>query len=96
MTYNDTHMVTLIEVSINDDIAKVLERLKKIYPTLDTAELFKLGLAELNWKVELERKKLWTESLPTLDISKLEATSIAEGRREILEVKAVKSLQKSC
>ena len=30
-------------------------------------------------------KKLWTESLPTLDIPGLEAISIAEGRKEIAQ-----------
>ncbi len=80
-------MDTLIKISINDEdeIARALERLKKTYPTLDTTELFKLGLSELDRKAELERNKRWTEDLPTLSISKEEATSIAEGRQEILD-----------
>lgn len=76
-------MATLVKISINDDIAQVLERLKGEYPTLSTPELFKLGLAELDRKRELEARKRWAESLPPLDIAKEEAESIAEGRREI-------------
>lgn len=76
-------MATLVKISINDDIAQVLERLKSEYPTLDAPELFKLGLAELDRKRELEARKRWAESLPTLEISEEEAISIAEGRREI-------------
>lgn len=76
-------MATLVKISINDEIARVLERLKGEYPTLSAPELFKLGLAELDRKRELEARKRWAESLPLLEVSEEEAESIAEGRREI-------------
>lgn len=79
---HNIHMATLVKISINDDIARVLERLKGEYPTLDAPELFKLGLAELDRKRELETRRRWAESLPTLEISKEEAKSIAEARKE--------------
>ena len=75
-------MATLVKISINDDVARVLERLKGEYPTLDAPELFKLGLAELDRKREVEARRRWTESLPTLQISAEEAASIAEARQE--------------
>lgn len=75
-------MPTLVKISITDDIARVLDRLKREYPTLDAPELFKLGLAELDRKRELEARERWAESLPTLDISEDEASAIAEARKE--------------
>lgn len=75
-------MATLVKISINEEIARVLERLKGEYPTLSAPELFKLGLAELDRKRELEARKHWAESLPTLEISEVEAKSIAEAREE--------------
>jgi hypothetical protein len=80
-----------IRISINENIERILESLKGDYPTLDYPELFKLGLAELYRKRELEARQRWVESLPTLEISEDEAASIAEGRRELErgEAKAV-------
>lgn len=75
-------MATLVKISINDDIARVLERLKSEYPTLDAPELFKLGLAELDRKRELDARRRWAESLPTLEIPEEEAKEIAEARKE--------------
>ena len=75
-------MATLVKISINEEIARVLERLKGEYPTLSAPELFKLGLAELDRKRELEARKRWAESLPTLDISEEEAISITKARKE--------------
>lgn len=76
-------MATLVKISVNEEIARVLERLKREYPTLDAPELFKLGLSELDRKAELEVRRRWAEQLPLLDASEDEAESIAEARREI-------------
>lgn len=76
-------MATLVKISVNEEIARVLERLKEAYPTLDYPELFKLGLAELDHKAELEGRQRWAESLPLLKVSEKEASSIAEARAEI-------------
>jgi hypothetical protein len=74
-----------IRISINEDIERILESLKGDYPTLDYPELFKLGLAELYRKRELEARQRWAESLPTLEVSGEEAASIAEARKEPLQ-----------
>ena len=88
-------MATLVKISVNDEIATVLERLKRRYPTLDSPELFKLGLAELDRKAEQERRKAWAESLPVLELSAKERVSLdvafAErdaGKGEIMTVEA--------
>ena len=75
-------MATLVKISVNDDIAKVLERLKQRYPTLDSPELFKLGLAELDRKAEQERRKAWADSLPVLELSEEEKASLDEAFAE--------------
>jgi len=62
-------MATLVKISINDDIAAALSRVKKEYPTLDTPELFKLALAELDRKVWRERRKRWEDSLPIMELT---------------------------
>ena len=62
-------MATLVKISINDDIAAALSRVKKEYPTLDTPELFKLSLAELDRKVWRERRKRWEDSLPIMELT---------------------------
>lgn len=76
-------MATLVKISINDKIALVLERVQGEYPTLSTTEIFKLGLAELDRKTELERRKRWSESLPLLEASVEDEASIAEARDEL-------------
>ena len=88
-------MATLVKISVNDEIAKVLERLKQRYPTLDSPELFKLGLAELDRKAEQERRKAWAESLPILELSEEEKASLDEafaeldaGKGEVMTVEA--------
>lgn len=73
----------LVKISVNEEIARVLDRLKREYPTLDYPELFKLGLAELDRKRALEARRRWSESLPIMQVSEEEAASIAEARAEI-------------
>ncbi|MEM6430393.1 MAG: hypothetical protein AAF708_14215 [Deinococcota bacterium] len=81
--------MTSIRISLNDDIERVLESLKRDYPTLDYPELFKLGLSELYRKRELETRQAWLDSLPTLEISEEEAHEIAEARQETGQVMSV-------
>jgi hypothetical protein len=75
-------MAASIRITINEDLERVLESLKGQYPTLDYPELFKLGLAELYHKRELEARERWAASLNELDIREEEASSIADARKE--------------
>jgi hypothetical protein len=81
--------MTSIRISLNEDIERVLEALKRDYPTLDYPELFKLGLSELYRKHELETRQTWLDSLPTLEISEEEAHKITEARQETGQVMSV-------
>lgn len=72
-----------MKISVNEEIPRVLERLKREYPTLDYPELFKLGLAELDRKCALEARRRWSERLPIMQVSEEEAASIAEARGKI-------------
>ena len=76
-------MAKTIRVSINEDVERVLDVMKGDYPTLDHAEILKLGLSELYRQRELRTRQAWIDSLPTLDISKEEAQEIDEARAEI-------------
>ena len=76
-------MSASVKISINDEIATVLERVKQQYPTLDTPELFKLSLAEFDRMLIGRRRKAWVDSLPTLPVSAEEAAEIVEARAEI-------------
>ena len=60
----------------------MLERPKQRYPALDQPELFKLGLAELDRKVKLQRRKEWAESLPILKLIKEEQRELSEALDE--------------
>ena len=64
---------------MNDDVAAALKRVKAEYPTLDNSELFKLSLAELDRKVQLERRKRWEDSLPTLYLNEAEQLELDEA-----------------
>ena len=75
-------MVKTIRVSVNEDVERLLEALKREYPALDYAEILKLGLSELYRKRELAARQAWSDGLPTLDISKEEAQEITEARKE--------------
>jgi hypothetical protein len=75
-------MVDSIHIIIDDDTERLLKSLKEDYPTLDAAELFKLGLFELSRKQELEQRKRWAESLPTLELSDEEQAELAEALAE--------------
>ncbi len=71
-----------IRISVTEDIERILEALKSEYPTLDYPELFKLGLSELYHRRELEARRRWAESLPTLELSKEEQDDLAEALAE--------------
>ena len=75
-------MATSVRISISDDTERVLERLKRDYPTLDYPELFKLGLSELYRKQELEARKRWAESLLELELTDAERRELAEALKE--------------
>ena len=83
-------MATMIRISVNDNIEGLLKDLKEDYPALDYSEIFKLGLSELynqqkerHLRRELERRQIWSDSLPMMEISEEQARSIAKGRQEI-------------
>ncbi len=75
-------MATVVKISINEDVEPVIGRLRAHYPTMSAAELFKLGLAELDRKRELETRQAWIDSLPVLELSDEEAASLAEALDE--------------
>lgn len=76
-------MAASVKISINDEIATVLERVRRQYPTLDTPELFKLSLAEFDRMLELRRRKAWADSLPVLELSEEEHASLDEAYAEL-------------
>ena len=71
-------MAATIKISITDEIARSLERLKRRYPTLDMPELVKLSVGEFDRMVELQSRKEWADSLPILELN-------AEEQRELTE-----------
>jgi hypothetical protein len=75
-------MAATVRITINEDLGRVLESLKGEYPTLDYTELFKLGLSELYHKRELDSRKRWAESLPTLKLSKKEQAELDKALDE--------------
>ena len=75
-------MASSIRISINDDIERILEHLKRDYPALDYPELFKLGLSELYRKGELEARARWAASLPELELSDEARTKLTEALDE--------------
>lgn len=89
--------MTSIRITINEDIERILKSLKGEYPTLDYPELFKLGLAELYHKRELEARELWAESLPVLELSEEEQDNLAaaldEANREPARVLSLEQLK---
>ncbi len=75
-------MASLVKISINDDIAAALKRVKAEYPTLDTPELFKLSLAELDRKVWREKRKRWEDSLPIMELTEGQQIELQEALDE--------------
>ena len=73
----------MVRISINEDIERVLESLKHDFPALDYPELFKLGLSELYTKRERERRKVWADKLPVMELDDEQAQSLAEAREEL-------------
>jgi hypothetical protein len=75
-------MASTIRITINEDVERVLERLKGDYPTLDYPELFKLGLSELYRTRERAARAAWMESLPTLELNKKEREELSQALKE--------------
>ena len=75
-------MAASVKISINDEIATVLERVKRQYPTLDTPELFKLSLAEFDRMLELRQRRAWADSLPELELTDAERDELSEALSE--------------
>lgn len=75
-------MAASIRITINEDVARVLEVLKGDYPTLDYPELFKLGLSELYRQREQAGREAWIAGLPTLDLTKRERVDLSKARKE--------------
>jgi hypothetical protein len=75
-------MASTIRITINEDVERVLERLKGDYPTLDYPELFKLGLSELYHKRERAARAAWIESLPIIEPSKKEREELSQALKE--------------
>jgi len=74
-----------IRVSINADVAHLLEAMKEEYPALNYAEILKLGLSELYRKHELEKRQAWIDSLPTLELNEEQQAELDEAMREAKE-----------
>ena len=78
-----------IRVSINEDVERLLEAMKKEYPALNYAEILKLGLSELYRKRELETRQAWIDSLPTLKLAEEEQAELDEAVREAKKDRAI-------
>ena len=75
-------MVKTIRVSVNEDVERLLEALKRDYPALDYAEILKLGLSELYRKRELAARQVWSDSLPELELNDAERDEVTEALNE--------------
>ena len=75
-------MSSSVHIVIDGNVKRVLEHLKRDYPTLTYSELFKLGLSELYQKGELEARKRWAESLPELELTHAERRELTEALKE--------------
>lgn len=75
-------MVKTIRVSVNDDVERLLEAMKRDYPALDYAEILKLGLSELYRKRELEVRQAWADNLPELKLTEEERSELTEALDE--------------
>ena len=75
-------MVKTIRVSVNEDVERLLEALKREYPALDYAEILKLGLSELYRKRELAARQAWSDGLPELELSDAERDELTEALDE--------------
>ena len=73
--------MAFVKISITDDVARALQSVKQRYPTMTDSELFRLGLAELSYKAECERRQAWEDSLPTLQLSEKEQDELDEALR---------------
>ena len=74
--------MTTVRIGLNEDIERILKSLKRDYPTLDYAELFKLGLSELYRKRESEAEaahEAWLKA----EVAK-GSRSLEEGRHSSL------------
>lgn len=72
--------MTTIEVT--KDVEELLEQARAEDPARSDAEILKLALAELQRQRELERRRAWAESLPTLELSDEERTELSEALAE--------------
>ena len=81
MTAHDSTLMAFVKISITEDVARALRSVKQRYPTMTDSELFRLGLAELSYKVHLEERQAWEDSLPTLQLSEKEQDELDEALR---------------
>lgn len=72
-------MASVVKISITEDVARALEQVKHRYPTMSDSELFRLGLAELSFKAEMEQRQAWLDSLPTLELSNIEQDELTKA-----------------
>ena len=75
-------MATTVKISVTDEIARSLERLKRRYPTLDMPELVKLSVGEFDRMTELQSRKEWAASLPELELTDAERDELSEALSE--------------
>ncbi len=60
---------------------------------MSDSEIFRLGLAELEYKAELEERQAWIEGLPTLELTDEEQESLTEGIKELEREKKAGTLK---
>lgn len=76
-------MASVVKISISGEVEHTLERLKNHYSDLSESEIFCLGLAELDYKAEMEERQAWIDSLPILELSDEEQESLTEALKEL-------------
>ena len=60
---------------------------------MSDSDIFRLGLAELEHKAELEERQAWIDSLPTLELTDEQQDSLTEGIKELEREKKAGTLK---
>jgi hypothetical protein len=72
-------------IEVTKDVEELLAVARRENPAQSDAEILKHALFMLHRQRELDRRRAWADSLPTLNISAEEARSITESRKELHE-----------